>query len=87
MKFVWSLLLFLLFSNLLVAKELQEVTLQLKWFHSFQFAGYYMAKEKGFYEEEGLDVELLERDPSKNNIEQVLSGEAEYGVADSTLLL
>ena len=25
-----------------------QVTLQLKWFHQFQFAGYYAAKEKGF---------------------------------------
>ncbi|MEA1984012.1 MAG: ABC transporter substrate-binding protein, partial [Campylobacterota bacterium] len=57
------------------------------WFHSFQFAGYYMAQEKGFYKEEGLDVELLERNPCKNNIEQVVNSEAEYGVADSTLLL
>jgi hypothetical protein len=32
------------------------VTLQLKWFHQFQFAGYYAAKDKGFYAAEGLDV-------------------------------
>lgn len=34
------------------------ITLQLKWFHQFQFAGYYAAIEKGFYSEEGLGVEL-----------------------------
>ena len=32
--------------------QLELVTLQLRWFHQFQFAGYYAAKEKGFYAEE-----------------------------------
>jgi polar amino acid transport system substrate-binding protein len=64
-----------------------KVVLQLKWLHQFQFAGYYAALEKGFFAEEGLDVELRERDPHKNNILQVLSGEAHYGVADAALLL
>jgi len=35
-----------------------EVTLQLKWVTQAQFAGYYVAKDKGFYDEEGLDVTI-----------------------------
>ena len=35
-----------------------EVTLQLKWVTQAQFAGYYVALDKGFYEEEGLDVTI-----------------------------
>ncbi len=35
-----------------------EVTLQLKWVTQAQFAGYYVALEKGFYEEESLDVTI-----------------------------
>ncbi|MBH0237564.1 ABC transporter substrate-binding protein [Methylobrevis albus] len=35
-----------------------SVTLQLKWVTQAQFAGYYVAKDKGFYEEEGLDVTI-----------------------------
>jgi NitT/TauT family transport system substrate-binding protein len=35
-----------------------KVTLQLKWVTQAQFAGYYVAKDKGFYEEEGLDVDI-----------------------------
>ncbi len=31
--------------------------IQLKWVTQAQFAGYYVAKDKGFYEEEGLDVD------------------------------
>lgn len=35
-----------------------ELTLQLKWLPQAQFAGYYVAQSKGFYEEEGLDVTI-----------------------------
>ncbi|MFP1633597.1 ABC transporter substrate-binding protein [Zhengella sp. ZM62] len=35
-----------------------KLTLQLKWVTQAQFAGYYVAKDKGFYEEENLDVEI-----------------------------
>jgi len=38
------------------AQALDSVTLQLKWTHAFQFAGYYAAIEKGFYEQAGLSV-------------------------------
>lgn len=66
---------------------LEKVSLQLKWLHQFQFAGYYAAKKKGFYEEFGLDVTLKERDVSINHIEQVIDGESEYGIADSMVML
>jgi NitT/TauT family transport system substrate-binding protein len=35
-----------------------KVTLQLKWVTQAQFAGYYVAKDKGFYKDENLDVEI-----------------------------
>lgn len=40
------------------AAAADKVTLQLKWVTQAQFAGYYVAKDKGFYDEEGLDVEI-----------------------------
>lgn len=80
-----KLLIFLLFIQTLFAYE--KVTLQLKWLHQFQFAGYYMAKEKGYYTDVGLDVEIKQRNISKNNVTQVIKGEAEYGISDSILLL
>lgn len=40
-----------------------EVKLQLKWVTQAQFGGYYVAKDKGFYEEEGLDVTILPGGP------------------------
>ena len=80
--------LFILFFTLSISLFANEkVVLQLKWLHQFQFAGYYAAKEKGFYEELGLDVEIRERNRDKNNIEQVINREAQYGVSDSVLLL
>ncbi|SFR46346.1 ABC transporter substrate-binding protein [Litoreibacter janthinus] len=40
-----------------------SVKLQLQWVTQAQFAGYYVAKDKGFYEEEGLDVTVLAGGP------------------------
>lgn len=40
------------------AQAAEEVTLQLKWVTQGQFAGYYVAKDKGFYEDAGLDVTI-----------------------------
>jgi len=40
--------------------ELTPVTLQLQWFVQSQFAGYYAAKDLGYYEEQCLDVTILE---------------------------
>jgi NitT/TauT family transport system substrate-binding protein len=47
----------------LTAAMAEEVTLQLKWVTQAQFAGYYVAKDKGFYDEEGLDVTILAGGP------------------------
>ena len=41
-----------------VALATDKVTLQLKWVTQAQFAGYFVAKDKGFYKEEGLDVTI-----------------------------
>ncbi|WP_026147615.1 ABC transporter substrate-binding protein [Limimaricola hongkongensis] len=46
-----------------MAQDLDEVRLQLQWVTQAQFAGYYVALEQGFYEEEGLDVEILAGGP------------------------
>jgi NitT/TauT family transport system substrate-binding protein len=49
------------------------LTLQLKWVTQAQFAGYYVAKDKGFYEEEGLDVTIKPGGPDIAP-EQVIAG-------------
>ena len=50
----------LLFCLPISALGADEVTLQLIWKNQFQFAGYYVAEELGFYEEAGLDVTIKE---------------------------
>ena len=40
------------------ADAADKLTLQLKWVTQAQFGGYYVAKDKGFYEEVGLDVDI-----------------------------
>jgi NitT/TauT family transport system substrate-binding protein len=50
-----------------------KVTLQLKWVTQSQFAGYYVAKDKGFYGAEGLDVEIKPGGPDIAP-EQVIAG-------------
>lgn len=70
-----------------VAGALESVTLQFKWSHAFQFAGYYAALEKGYYREAGLDVSFLEATPGVDPIESVLTDQAQYGVGTSSLLL
>lgn len=42
----------------LAGGHLESLTLQLKWVTQAQFAGYFVAKDKGFYEAEGLDVTI-----------------------------
>jgi len=55
------------------AQAADKVTLQLKWVAQAQFAGYYVAKDKGLYKEEGLDVTIKPGGPDVAP-EQVLAG-------------
>ena len=68
-------------------QALDRVTLQLKWTHAFQFAGYYAAAAKGFYREVGLDVKIVEATPGVDPISNVVEGKAQFGVGTSSLLL
>src|SRR5919206_1484293 len=57
-----------------------KVTLQLKWVTQAQFAGYYAAKAKGYYDKEGLDVNLKVGGPSITPEQVVLGKQAEFGI-------
>ena len=63
------------------------VVLRLKWWHKFQFAGFYAAQAKGYYAEEHLKVRIEEGKPSISSIDAVLSGDAHFGVNDSSIAL
>ena len=51
----------MLLAGLVPASAQDKLTLQLKWVTQAQFAGYYVAKDKGFYKEVGLDVTITMR--------------------------
>lgn len=65
----------------------QDVTLQLKWTHQFQFAGYYAAIAKGFYRNAGLRVKLREYQFGQDPEQAVVDGHADFGVGATDLLL
>ena len=69
------------------AAPLDRVSLQLKWRHQFQFAGYYAAIAKGYYREAGLEVNLIEATPGQDPADTVFAGRAEFGVGTSDILL
>jgi len=79
-------IIFLLSLSNLYANELQKVSLQLQWKHQFEFAGFYVAKERGFYKEVGLDVSFVEYDSSINITQEVLEQRAEYGLSYSSVV-
>lgn len=63
------------------AAELIPVKLQLQWVVQSQFAGYFAAKALGYYEEEGLDLTILEGAVDIVPQQVVASGGAEFGIA------
>jgi NitT/TauT family transport system substrate-binding protein len=58
----------------------QDVKLQLKWVTQAQFAGYYVAQAKGFYEEEGLNVTILPGGPDIAPVTLLQNGEVDVMV-------
>ncbi|MBS7663399.1 diguanylate cyclase [Pseudomonas lalucatii] len=65
-----------------------KLRLQLRWLHQFQFAGYYMALEKGFYRQAGLEVEILPGGPqAAKPIAALLDGEVDFAIANSGLVI
>lgn len=91
----WLWLLFCCWCGVVAAVEpnpranvqpLTEVTLQLRWRHQFQFAGYYAAIAKGYYRDVGLNVSLIEADGRDDPMLRVLSGEVHFGTGNSDLL-
>jgi diguanylate cyclase (GGDEF)-like protein len=70
------------------ASAAEKLRLQLRWLHQFQFAGYYMALEKGYYQQAGLDVEILQGGPHvPRPIDTLLAGEADFAISNSGVVI
>lgn len=90
-RYLFSVLLFVL--SLLanpaigVAKSLEKVAVQFHWLQQFEFAGFYMAQERGFYADAGLDVTFLPHKIGETNVvADIESGKAQYGINYSSLI-
>lgn len=81
--------LFLLFllSTFLYSSSLEKVSIQFNWKYQFEVAGFIAAKEKGFYENVGLDVELKEYNPEVDILFDVLNNKVTYGISSSNIVL
>ncbi|WP_095590738.1 ABC transporter substrate-binding protein [Actibacterium ureilyticum] len=62
------------------AQAADDMTLQLKWVTQAQFAGYYVALEKGFYGDEDLDVTIKPGGPDIAPVQVLLGGGADVMV-------
>ncbi|GGE92900.1 ABC transporter substrate-binding protein [Mycetocola zhadangensis] len=68
-------------SNENAGDSLTEVKLQLQWLPQGQFAGYFAALDQGYFEDEGLDVEII---PSGGDIvpqDALANGDVDYAIA------
>jgi len=87
----YILLVFVFCCNIVLAqdndvRELEKVSLQLQWKDQFQFAGYYMAKEKGFYKDAGFEVEIRKFDFKIDPVDSVNSKQATFATGRSSLI-
>ncbi|MBU0720660.1 ABC transporter substrate-binding protein [bacterium] len=75
------------FHSIEESKKPEKVSVQLHWKYQFQYAGFIAAKEQGFYEDVGLDVELKEYEFGTDIVDEVVSGRSTFGVYNSNILV
>ena len=80
-------LILIIFINFTQAAEAKKIILQLSWLHQFQFAGYYVAKELGFYKELGIDLEIKEYKYGLDLSNAIENNKADFVIGRSSLLI
>jgi NitT/TauT family transport system substrate-binding protein len=63
------------------------VTVRLKWFNQAQFAGFYVAQDKGYYKAAGLDVNIQPGGPDFPAVQMVAGGNEQFGVTGADQIL
>jgi diguanylate cyclase (GGDEF)-like protein len=63
-----------------------DISIHLKWYNKFQFAGYYAAQQQGYFTDEGHNVHLIEGGPATNHVHQLINGSSQYAVLGSEAL-
>jgi diguanylate cyclase (GGDEF)-like protein len=86
---MYKILIIILFfvHNLESDENLKKVSLQLSWFNQFQFAGYYIAKEKGFYKELGLDVDIKAFEFGIDITQEIVHRNVDFAIGRETLII
>jgi NitT/TauT family transport system substrate-binding protein len=64
-----------------------KAALRLDWKGGAQHAPFYLAKERGYYRNEGIDLEIISGSGSSDVVKQVGSKTVEFGVADALVLV
>lgn len=80
-------LIFIFLISALHSANLEKVSVQLDWKYQFEYAGYIAAKEKGYYKNVGLDVDLREYHEGTDVVSDVLSGKSTYGIYNSSIVV
>lgn len=65
----------------------EQVTVQLSWFPSVEYAGFYAAADQGYYADENIEVNLVAGGPSTNALTEVENGNAQFGIATGDSLV
>ena len=69
------------------AQQPQKVVFALNWFPVGDHAAYWVALEKGYYRQRGLDVDMQNSKGSGDSIAKVDTGRADVGLADSAVVI
>lgn len=89
-KYLWSILSLAICLGLVMAcgpdptptePALDAVSLQLQWVTQAQFAGYYVALDKGWYREEGIDLTINPGGPDLVSVDLVAAGTHDFGTS------
>lgn len=64
-----------------------KVNVQLSWFHSVEYAGFYTAIEKGYYKDENIETTLIAGGPTIDPLSEVNSGNAQFGISTGDSLV
>lgn len=66
---------------------IDKVKIQLKYYHQAQFAGLYMAVERGYYKDENIEVEFVEGGGDVDLFTPIIDGTVQFSIASSDLIL
>jgi ABC-type nitrate/sulfonate/bicarbonate transport system substrate-binding protein/signal transduction histidine kinase len=88
LKLLFILFIIIIESSIALSNnEFKKVSLQLKWLDQYEFAGYYIAKEKGFYKKYNLELEIKKFNSNIDIVQNVISQNADFGISSSSLII